>query len=387
MTINLALATTTEDPRDPLAWSGTPHAILSALERLDGVHTHILGPLDPGPKIFEGMLKVYWALRSKRFMWEREPGIQRRYAAQLASKLKALDYDFVLTLGSMSAAALPDSVPYVLYGDSTFELLVDYYPRLSRICSRSRRYGEAIDQKAFSGARHIVMTSTWAADSVINHYKVPSERVSVIPIGAQHICRQDPAELESRWQSRLNGPMRLLWIGVEWERKGGDIAVAIASELHRRGIPVQLDLAGLTPSAEVVSLPFVKAHGFVDARTQKSKLEDFFLSSFALLLPSRADCTSVVIADSASYGQPSFVSDTGGMRSMVIDGVNGEVIPSDAPASTYADALVKYWKDPPSYLDLARASRSRYETVLSWDVAVPHLLKVATTAVKESVCL
>jgi len=385
MTVRLALATTTEDPRNPRAWSGTPHAILSALERLDGVETHILGPLDPGLKLFVGLFKIYWKLRSKQFLWEREPSIQRRYNSQFNTKLRELNYDFILALGSISSAALPESVPYILYSDSTFELMADYYPTLTRICSRSLKYGEATDQKAFSGARHVVVTSTWAADSVINHYGVPSERVSVVPIGAQHICQLGPDELEKRWQSRLRGPMRLLWIGVEWERKGGDIAVAIAGELHKRGIPVELDIAGLTPPAEITSLPYVRAHGFVDARTQKGKLEDFFLSSFALLLPSRAECTSVVIADAASFGLPGFVSDTGGMRSMVIDGVNGEVLPPNATASAYADALSRYWGDPESYLNLARSSRRRYETVLSWDVAIRKIMGIAAEAVTQPV--
>jgi glycosyltransferase involved in cell wall biosynthesis len=127
----------------------------------------------------------------------------------------------------------------------------------------------------------------------------------------------------------------------------------------------------------------VRAHGFVDARTQKDKLEDLFLSAFALLLPSRAECTSVVIADAASFGLPSFVSDTGGMRSMVSDGVNGEVLPTDAPASTYADALSKYWGDPDSYLNLARSSRRHYESVLSWDVAIRKIMGIAAAAVTQ----
>ncbi len=385
MTIRLALATTTEDPRNPRAWSGTPHAILSALGRLEEVETHILGPLDPGRKLIEGLHKVYWKIRSKQFLWEREPRILQKYNVQYKTKLQELNYDFIFAIGSISSAALPESAPYVLYSDSTFELMADYYPTLSGICSRSLRYGEATDRKAFNGARHVVVTSTWAADSVINHYGVPSERVSVVPIGAQHICQLGPDQLEKRWQSRLRGPMRLLWIGVEWERKGGDIAVGIAEELYKRGIPVELDIVGLTPPAEITALPFVRAHGFVDARTQKDKLEDFFLSSFALLLPSRAECTSVVIADAASFGLPSFVSDTGGMRSMVVDGANGEVLPTDATDSTYADTLSRYWGDPDSYLKLARSSRRRYETVLSWDVAIRKIVGIAAEAVAQPV--
>ncbi len=381
MTIRLALATTSDDPRNPSAWSGIPYAILSALKSLEGVQTDILGPLKPRLRLTEGLRKIYWNLLSKRYLWEREPRILRHYELQFETKLRALNSDVVLSIGTVSAAALPESVPYVVYTDSTFKLNVDYYPTMTGICSRSLRLGEDVDRRAFGRARHVVVTSAWAAASVINHYGVPAERVSIVPIGARHVCQLVPAELEKRGQSRLGGAIRLLWIGVEWERKGGDVAVGIAKELYRRGIPIELNIAGLTPAAEVRMLPFVRAHGFLDARTQKEVLEELFLSSFALLLPSRAECTSVVLADAASFGLPSFVSDTGGMRSMVQEGINGEVLPTDASALTYANALLRYWADPDAYLHIVQSSRRRYETDLSWDVAIRKIAGIAASAI------
>jgi glycosyltransferase involved in cell wall biosynthesis len=178
--------------------------------------------------------------------------------------------------------------------------------------------------------------------------------------------------------------MRLLWVGVEWVRKGGDIAAGIAGELHRRGIAVELHIAGLTPADEISALPFVRAHGFLDARTQKPQIEELFLSSFALLLPSRAENTSVVIADAASFALPCFASDTGGMRTMLHDGVNGEVLPADAPVSAYADALLNYWTNSSAYLHLARSSRRRFETELSWDVAIRKLTDLLVSVAARS---
>ena len=376
MTIKVALATTTDDPRNPNAWSGTPNTMLLALRKMDGVQVGILGPLAPGLRLVEGVRKTYWKAFSRRYLWEREPRILRLYELQFAGKLDALDPDVVLSLGTVGAAALPGSVPYVVYVDTTFKLNVDYYPTMTGICRRSLRLGEAVDRRAFTGARHVIVTSDWAAASVKDDYGVPAERISVVPIGARHVYQIDRAELEKRARERLSGPMRLLWMAVEWERKGGDIAVSIAEELHRRDIPVVLDIAGLAPPPEVAALPFVRLHGFLDSRTQMDKIEDLFLSSFALLLPSRAENTSVVLADAASFGLPTFVSDTGGMRTMVHDDVNGVVVPTSAPASAYADALLRYWRDPDAYLRLVKTTRGRFETELCWDVAMRRIVEV-----------
>jgi glycosyltransferase involved in cell wall biosynthesis len=380
MTISLALATTSVDPRNPRAWSGTPNAILSALQKLDDVRTSILGPLDPGLRLIEGARKLRWRLESKRYLWEREPRILRRYRSQFQVRLNAIKPEVVLALGTIPAAAMPQSVPYIVYIDATFKLNVDYYPTMTGICERSLRLGNAVDQMAFQGANHVVATSEWAAASVIHDYGVPAKCVSVIPIGAQHVCPLAPDKILEAAASRMAGPLRLLWIGVEWQRKGGDIAVAIARDLHSRGIDVELHIVGLTPESEICALPFVKVHGFLDARTQNNQLVNLFISSFALLLPSRAENTSVVIADAASFGVPSFVSDTGGMRTMVRDGVNGEVMSPNVLARDYADAVLKYWSSPSAYMELVRKSRRRFETDLSWPAAMRGITDIAVSA-------
>src|ERR1700709_641422 len=134
MTIRLALATTSDDPRNPRAWSGTPNAILTSLQKLDCLHTSILGPLDPGMRLIEGVRKLRWRLESKGYLWEREPRILRRYKSQFQTKLNAAKPDGVLALGTIAAAALPRFVPYNVYVDATFKLNVDYYPTMTGIC-------------------------------------------------------------------------------------------------------------------------------------------------------------------------------------------------------------------------------------------------------------
>ena len=384
MTIGLALATTSDDPRNPRAWSGTPNAILRAMQNLECLQTSILGPLDPGLRLIEGARKLRWSLESKRYLWEREPRILRRYRSQFQAKLNATKPDVVLALGTIAAAALPRSVPYIVYIDATFKLNVDYYPTMTGICDRSLQLGNAVDQAAFHGASHVVATSEWAAASVIHGYGTPAERVSVVPIGAQHVCSLMPDEILQFAEARTAGPLRLLWIGVEWQRKGGDVAVAIAHELQSRGIDVELHIAGLIPENEICALPFVRVHGFLDARTQKQQLVDLFLSSFALLLPSRAENTSVVIADAASFGVPSFVSDTGGMRTMVHDGINGEVLPAGAQARGYADAVLKYWHSRSGYLALVTTCRRRFETDLCWSAAMRRISDIAHSVAMEA---
>ena len=95
-----------------------------------------------------------------------------------------------------------------------------------------------------------------------------------------------------------------------------------------------------------------------------------------LLLPSRAENTSVVLADAASFGLPALASDTGGMRTMVHDGVNGQILPLDASPAAYADAILHQWSDPDGYLKLVASSRRRYEADFCWDKNMDRILHV-----------
>jgi glycosyltransferase involved in cell wall biosynthesis len=377
-TLRLGLAgSSTNDFTDPRSWSGLPHSMYKALQRRADVELPLLAPLTPPRRVPEALRKGIYMARREKYFWEREPRILRHYERQLEGRFRAASPDVVLTLGTVASAVMPRDVPQIVYVDCTFALNANYYETWTPMSARSLELGTRTDRLAFGKADHVVAASDWAARGVHEEFGVPYERITVLPMGAQHVCALPVPALARRYQQRLDGPLRLLWMGVEWERKGGDVALAVAQELDRRGVAVQLDLVGDQSPAWARELPFVTEHGFLDRRTQGSLIDELFLSSFALLLPSRAENSSVVLADAASYGLPSIVPDTGGMSTMVHPAVNGELLEDRAAPGRYADVLVSWWDDPQRYLHLCRTSRARFEAELNWDVGVARIADIA----------
>ena len=45
-------------------------------------------------------------------------------------------------------------------------------------------------------------------------------------------------------EARPNDRCRLLFVGIGWERKGGDVAVEVARLLNDRGLPTELTMLG-----------------------------------------------------------------------------------------------------------------------------------------------
>jgi glycosyltransferase involved in cell wall biosynthesis len=175
---------------------------------------------------------------------------------------------------------------------------------------------------------------------------------------------------EVRAGTPTGSEFRLLFIGGEWIRKGGDVVCAAADMLAGKGIPVRVDLVGVTPPQDVPSRPWLHHHGYL-SKADKDQLVLFrslMRDADLLFLPTRRDCTPMVFAEANAYGTPALTRDVGGVADVVRDGANGIVLPADAEAPQFAAAIEQLWNSPDRYLRLRKSARHEYESRLNWDV-------------------
>src|SRR6266566_695712 len=171
---------------------------------------------------------------------------------------------------------------------------------------------------------------------------------------------------------------RLLFLAAGWARKGGDIAFETLLKLEELGIAAELIVCGCTPPKAFVHermrvIPFLDKN---DQR-QRRELEQLFMVSDFLLLPTRADCTPMVFCEANAFGLPVITTDTGGVSEVVRDGENGFLLPYEARGADYAEVVASLYRDEQRYVQLARTSRAAFESRLNWDawgVAVKHIL-------------
>ena len=97
----------------------------------------------------------------------------------------------------------------------------------------------------------------------------------------------------------------------------------------------------------------MKVHGFVSKASQAGShtLHELFARSHFLILPTRADCTPVVIPEACSFGLPVLTSDVGGIPTIVQNGTNGFAFPVDAGAETYCEAIETLWSSREAYVE------------------------------------
>ena len=127
----------------------------------------------------------------------------------------------------------------------TFVILIGFYDDYSKLSAETIRDGNRLEQKALDSAALAIYSSDWAAQTAINNYKVDATKVRVVPFGANIECDRSLNDIKSIVSSRSKGECNLLFLGVDWKRKGGDLAVKIAEELNKQGLKTKLHVAGI----------------------------------------------------------------------------------------------------------------------------------------------
>jgi hypothetical protein len=129
---------TSQDPQDRRSWSGAIYRIAQALQKYCGDVTYI-GPLGA---FYERL--IGFALRSsskfllkKTFVCKESFLIAKRYAKATAQKIALQAFDVIVApTGAPEVAFLETDIPIVLVADSTYALLLDYYPEFSNVLKR-----------------------------------------------------------------------------------------------------------------------------------------------------------------------------------------------------------------------------------------------------------
>lgn len=354
---------TASDPNDKRSWSGIHFSVVQALEKHCGNVT-ALGPYHPSGLIKRGRAYSF-ALRKltgKRFDYSHSEKLARHYGKWFSEKLRAGRYDLVFaTAASTELAFLDTDLPVYYTADATFAGMTGYYDFYSQLSSRSLREGNLTQQLALNKARHLFFPSQWAARSAATDYGIAENKIHNIPFGAN--LEELPSAITA---VKSSGECRLLFLGVEWERKGGPVALDTMKRLLSKGIDAKLTIVGCTPPVSeehVTIIPFLSKND----PQQRKKLYGILAESDFLILPTKAECFGLVFCEASAYGIPSLATDTGGVSGAIKNGINGFLFPPGSTGAVYADKIAAVYGDPATMLKLRRSARELYDTSLNWE--------------------
>ena len=331
------------NPFDRQAFSGTAYFALRALSRRADVEVRVLGPHRPPP-------------RFRRFA--RVVGLGARAVDPDRLDLSGLDCIVALVAADLAHALLSRTdIPIVQVTDATPGFIRSFYgkPVTEEYANR--------EAEAVRGAALTIYSSQYMAERAVEEFGVAPARVASVPFGINMEALPEAAPGKPPLT-----PLRLLWIGNDWGRKGGQIALDTVAALRADGLDARLALAGDVPRD--VTLPDgAERIGYLDKNrpSDAARLARLLTGAHLFLLPTRADCTPMVVAEANAHATPVLITGTGGIGSLIEAGTNGRMMPMEAGPQDWAAAVRELTGDPAGHAALCRSSFDHAHARLTWE--------------------
>lgn len=354
-------------------WSGSEYYIAKAIGEMAGNKLHVIAGLEEQLNLWT-RIKFQSNIRiGKRYHLNRSPYVVKQYAEQVAARLVNADSDIIFSPGTMPIAYLKSKQPKVFYTDATFAAMINYYDWYKNLSKQTIKEGIKLDQQAIDSCALAIFSSEWAAQSAIKDYGASPDKVKVVPLGANITVDPSLDEIKKDIETKAQDDVcKILFIGVDWERKGGDTVLKTVELLNNNGIKTELHIIGLNDLApKIEAMPYVYNHGFFDKsnKIDFSKFEQIIKKSHFLLLPSQAEAYGLVFCEAAAYGVPSIATKTGGITTIIRDNVNGRTFDLNSPTEKYAEYIANIFSNKDEYKKLAFSSYQEYKNRLNWNVS------------------
>jgi glycosyltransferase involved in cell wall biosynthesis len=263
----------------------------------------------------------HWARVPGYSNWTVRAGLRARQAVRTLERRGKLDALFVHT--QVPATLIPDvlrRVPSVVSLDATpkqYDELGGHYGH-STNGERVERAKRRLHQSCFERADRLVTWARWTKDSLVDDYGVSPDKILVIPPGVDR----------ERWNSGGLHPdgddeaTRILFVGADFSRKGGNTLVAAVRQLRRAGVAVELDVVtrdSIPPERGI------NVH--LGLAPNSPPLIALYRRADIFCLPTLGDCLPMVLSEAAAAGLPLVSTDVGAIREIVRPDTTGLLVP------------------------------------------------------------
>jgi glycosyltransferase involved in cell wall biosynthesis len=269
---------------------------------------------------------------------------------------KSKSYQFVLQTQGLFSSALPGR-PFYIYTDHTLASHLEYPSHDPRLF-RSKGLLD-LERALYRRADRIMVSAAHVERTLIRKYGCDPERVSTILIGAN----VDPATSSDELDRYAAG--RILFVGIDWERKGGPTLLAAFDKVAAEFPQATLTIAGCAPP---VSHPRVRALG----RIPRSEVAALLEQSSIFCLPSLIEPSAVASVEAMAFKLPVIATTVGGFPGMVSTGETGTLVPPGDDVAL-AGALGELLANPGRARKMGLAGYRRGRELFTWDAVGARL--------------
>jgi glycosyltransferase involved in cell wall biosynthesis len=272
--------------------------------------------IEPQPKEFFSRispLSMNWTLKGGYAAWSRVKKLERS-----GNQFDAVFFNHIIPARFLSG--FRKRVPTVFSLDVTPEVLAPYsqlyYGREIQNAGMIFSIKHRMLKEMYHDASYLLAWSDLVRQSLVEDYGVPPEKVDVVPPGIDLKQWVSSSHENIDTKDGLQ-PIRILFVGGEFKRKGGDLLLRIAQRNEFRNCEFHF----VTKSFEGVRGENVFV--YPDIKPNSVQLLDLYRKADIFALPTRADFSPQAVCEAFGFRLPVVTTNVGGLSEIVTDGENG----------------------------------------------------------------
>jgi glycosyltransferase involved in cell wall biosynthesis len=270
-------------------------------------------------------------------------------------------FDCVLQIGGMWAPAWPPStVPYTLFCDCTVRVADGN--SLSGVDFPSPAIAERwyrLERDLYHGAAAIFVASEFVRRSLIEDYGLPGERVVVVGEG---INLNAPDDLDHRYDGKT-----ILFVGYEFERKGGPVLLEAFSRIRRDLPDAELLVAGPRHRPDVLP-DGVQWLGEV----RRGELARLYERASLFVMPSLFEPFGLVYLEAMEWKVPCIGTTECAIPEIIVDGQTGRLVPP-GNVEVLAETVIGLLRQPALLKEMGERGRAHARARFTWPQVAQHV--------------
>jgi len=281
---------------------------------------------------------------------QRTPKYFEAARALLSEALSRRRYRFTFQTQSLFDAS-QRGTPHFVYTDHT-HLANLYYPSFDKGDLYSPRWID-LERSIYRNAALIFTMSSHVSRSLVEHYGCEPGKIECVSIGSNVASPNEHELSDARYASR-----RVLFVGVDWERKGGPLLVEAFRKVLDLVPDARLTIVGCNPTVDVPNCEVL-------GRLPLDEVGANYRRAAVFCMPTRNEPFGVVFLEAFEHRLPVIATNIGAVPDIVQDGVSGYMVET-GDVDALADRLYRLLASPGLCKQFGEAGHAHMRARYTW---------------------
>lgn len=294
--------------------------------------------------------------RIKECFW-RTTYIFKRMKTLVLDHLSQNEYEFSFQTQSLFDGS-KQGLPHYIYTDHT-HLANLHYPGFEKKRLYNPRWIE-LERTIYKNATLNFTMGSHVAKSIIEDYSCPQHKVVCVNVGSNigTDFKVDRAKYNNK---------NILFVGIDWERKGGPELVEAFKLVLRVHPDAQLTIVGCSPKLNILNCDVV-------GRVPLERLNHYYERASVFCLPTRLEPFGIVFLEAFAHGLPVVATEIGAIPGFVLNDETGHLVkPGDV--EHLSKVLIELVGNPEKCRTLGKNGRRLVLQKFTWEKVGAEIAK------------